>query len=162
MAGSEDFSSTAALNTASSFSNTSVNRLGVVSGNGNRVGNCGQGSVSAVLVLFSGTFSPLFPSCESTRTRWTTPWLPMRLRSKLRSIFSIFEGYWKVSSGLRTVRIELCHRRTSCRTCKIKKWPVKWVINTWDQLRNSNTKWRVSLRLKKPSIIYTTCTKNVY
>ena len=55
MAGSEDFSSTAALNTASNFSNTSVNRLGVVLGNGNRVGNCGQGSVSAVLVLLSGT-----------------------------------------------------------------------------------------------------------
>ena len=55
MAGSEDFSSTAALNTTSNFSNTSVNRLGVVLGNGNRVGNCGQGSVSAVLVLLSGT-----------------------------------------------------------------------------------------------------------
>ena len=60
MAGSEDFLSTAALNTASNFSNTSVNRLGVVLGNGNRVGNCGQGSVSAVLVLSSDTGSPLF------------------------------------------------------------------------------------------------------
>ena len=60
MAGSEDFLSTAALNTTSNFSNTSVNGLGVVLGNGNRVGNCGQGSVSAVLVLFSGTGSPLF------------------------------------------------------------------------------------------------------